>query len=864
MKPAALFAVVAVWCGALTTPPAGAEFSVAEYQHFLQGSRDMASAEQLERHPPLNPYYQGRAEGMTVDQVSYLDSTIMKYGLTEAELELLSLNQFVVTERLSYDCFGAALHDVYGKDLPVFVSTDAILHTLHASYDRLLWELEMAVLKPKLTELLDGLHAGYPVLLDRHGANPGLQEALADVDLYLTIARSLLAEEKLPPQRAEPAQVDALWEAIQAESVTSMPLFTRPDRLRKLDFSQFTVRGHYTQQHWDGTRPLAAYFKCMMWLGRMEFLLTPPDEAGAPPWGREEIRRMNLDAVLLHELVELAEGWPLLDEIDTIITFMVGESDNLTPPELSGLIEAQGIARADDLLDEVTFDGFLEALEASGQADQKILSTILIKDPSDPEPMDLPASFRLMGQRFIIDSYVFSNVVYDRVPARRMMPDPLDAAFAWGNDDALPLLREGLERYHYSPQLEALRYLVDAHDTDFWNASLYNVWLQAIRRLNPPADRTGYPFFMQTAAWQQEKLNTQLASWAQLRHDNLLYAKQSYTAGTVCSFPHSFVEPYPAFYRQIGAFAEKAEPFFADLGSGDWQSHNLRSYFSRVRATMSKLEGIAQKELDRQPLSPEEEEFLQRMLFIEGGSGAPPFSGWYAELFYDQEESAKTDFVVADVHTQPTDEMGGLVGKVLHVGVGQVNLGIFLAGSPSCDFQPTAFVGPVMSYYEKVTEDFDRLTDERWTEMVRSGDLPARPDWVNIYLVDGKGGELAAGRELAAVPYPTAVAEETSALPKSFGLAQNHPNPFNAETVIRFSLPTSSHTELAVYNLGGQRVATLAWGWREAGSHTVHWDGRDDEGRRLASGAYLYRLTGAGGQEAGDPPALTRAMVLLK
>jgi len=48
--------------------------------------------------------------------------------------------------------------------------------------------------------------------------------------------------------------------------------------------------------------------------------------------------------------------------------------------------------------------------------------------------------------------------------------------------------------------------------------------------------------------------------------------------------------------------------------------------------------------------------------------------------------------------------------------------------------------------------------------------------------------------------------------------------------------------ELALYNLAGQKVVTLANGYREAGRHTARWDGRDDQGRALASGVYLYRL----------------------
>jgi flagellar hook assembly protein FlgD len=94
----------------------------------------------------------------------------------------------------------------------------------------------------------------------------------------------------------------------------------------------------------------------------------------------------------------------------------------------------------------------------------------------------------------------------------------------------------------------------------------------------------------------------------------------------------------------------------------------------------------------------------------------------------------------------------------------------------------------------------------------------------------------------------TAVEESRVAtVPEEFSLAQNYPNPFNSSTVIRFDLPSSGMVQLVLYNLAGQQIATLAQGARQAGTHTLHWDGRDDDGRDLASGLYLYRLQ-AGGQ----------------
>ncbi|MFZ5980386.1 MAG: T9SS type A sorting domain-containing protein, partial [Candidatus Zixiibacteriota bacterium] len=81
-------------------------------------------------------------------------------------------------------------------------------------------------------------------------------------------------------------------------------------------------------------------------------------------------------------------------------------------------------------------------------------------------------------------------------------------------------------------------------------------------------------------------------------------------------------------------------------------------------------------------------------------------------------------------------------------------------------------------------------------------------------------------------------------LPRGFALSQNYPNPFNPSTVIEFTLVKQTRIELAVYNTLGQRVKTLASGRYAAGEHRVVWDGTDMASRRVASGIYLYRLTG--------------------
>ena len=104
----------------------------------------------------------------------------------------------------------------------------------------------------------------------------------------------------------------------------------------------------------------------------------------------------------------------------------------------------------------------------------------------------------------------------------------------------------------------------------------------------------------------------------------------------------------------------------------------------------------------------------------------------------------------------------------------------------------------------------------------------------------------------------TAVLENSETRPTAVELLPNYPNPFNPETTIRFNLLCASQVRLVIYNALGQVIRTLADGFRPAGMHEMTWDGRNDQGREVASGIYLYSLELAGAER------LARQMALVK
>ncbi|MCY3668568.1 MAG: hypothetical protein OXH81_23135 [Gemmatimonadetes bacterium] len=133
---------------------------------------------------------------------------------------------------------------------------------------------------------------------------------------------------------------------------------------------------------------------------------------------------------------------------------------------------------------------------------------------------------------------------------------------------------------------------------------------------------------------------------------------------------------------------------------------------------------------------------------------------------------------------------------------------------------------------------------ETWVSIGRSlGPMP----WFNEVAIDPHNpslryvatphGVFVAGKESS-----TAIVEIQTALPEHFSLGQNAPNPFNSSTIIPYEIATAAEAELAVFNVAGQRIRTFVLGYQSPGEYRVVWDGRDDGGRKLSSGVYLYAL----------------------
>ena len=392
-------------------------------------------------------------------------------GLNSAELDVLAARGFVILPRHEYPSFSYGYSTIYAQDLPVFISADMVLEAVHRSFDAILAQLESDMLLPALHELLAAMRqrlTSGDVALAAETAN--------DLDVYLAVGQGLLAgvaEVPTDPDSANAAS-QLFAAALSANGEQAVSLFgTR----RLIDFSQFKPRGHYAD-----SPALASYFRAMMWLGRTDFRLieTLPD-------GSQVFRPRQLQAALGLKALMDDEAFRAWQRIDQMVGMFVGEHDDMTLPELDALLEAVGVADA-AALGAVSDERIAAAITAGQFGEQRIASQIVRRAPgAGTFPLD--ASFAFFGQRYTVDSHVFSNLVYDRVAegqVARVVPNPLDVAFAaFGNDQAVSLLSAELGAHDYAGDLAAMRALVDAHPQSYWQSSLYTAWLSALRSLSP-------------------------------------------------------------------------------------------------------------------------------------------------------------------------------------------------------------------------------------------------------------------------------------------------------------------------------------------------------------------------------------------
>lgn len=732
-------------------------------------------------------------------------SNIADFEIADTAKTLLARNGFTARAgsfRQIYDVY----NECESRGIPAFITTDACLHTYHILYDYMLRILEYTYFMNDLDKLTRAM-MGVSTAVYESAAEPSVKQAALDNLNYFSVPYGLLNPEMSNYAGIAAQEITLIHEG--SDGYIKSPLLYRDDYPYREDYSQYKPRGHYTR-----TPEFEQYFRAMMWYGRITFSLNLPYAT------REGLRHAARQALLIARALETAS---VGDEKASVVwnriyeptVFFVGKADDIT--FRSYLDIARDIYGADFLTASP------DVLAGDGKIDAFIEKALTLPDPKIT--VKAGKGYRFMGQRYIPDSYMLDQLVYEFV-LDRFMPRGLDVMAALGSERAYEILDTVYKdtRYkNYPEQMAALRDEFRNLPPEEWAQNLYFNWLYTLLPLLDVKGE-GYPLFMQSPAWVDKDLNCALGSWAELRHDTILYAKQSETMET--SFPPNpplvkgYVEPNPDVYARLAALAAYMRSGLESRGLLDSLIGDRLDAFENL---MHALVEISVKELTNS--TPSADEFALIVNFggtIEDIITFPKTGGQAWESEADEYMA-----VIADVHTDPN------TNTCLEVGVGHP-LDIFVIAPVGG--VPTLTKGGIFSYHEFTRQLSDgRLTDEEWQAMQSSPDAQDMPVCTESFMA-GSSSTGQASYPFHANPGSVTSVDETPG-PVAFSLDQNIPNPFNPSTLITFTLEDGAMVKLAVYNLNGQVVEVLVDRFMPKGRYTVTWTPKG-----LASGVYFIRL----------------------
>ncbi|MFW9966342.1 MAG: DUF3160 domain-containing protein [Candidatus Thorarchaeota archaeon] len=647
-----------------------------------------------------------------------------QFGTLPGDLLLkIESSGFAAATQIEYKQIHEILELNKEHDVPSFVSSDAVLHAFHVLYDLALREVEVYsfwdLLGNLTASMLDSSYEQYLAALEGRWKEAALRNMM-----FFTVALKLIDSSYVIPPAFPPevgTEVSKVLALIDAHDAMTDDWFQG----YKEDFTQFVPRGHYTR-----SETLERYFQAMMWYGRVSLRLQPelphlPNDKGMD----NTAQAILISLALMDEISTMpagVAGYDLWDAIYEPTVFFVGAADDLLPMEYLELIQSiyGSEITIPDLDDDLLLEAFIEAaLDFREPA-------ILGHPVPDTLTLTQTMGLRFMGQRYIPDSYILGQLVYKNVGTMaepRLMPLGLDVMAALGSDRAWELLEPEKVYENYESQMNMIWDMIGNITEEEWTSNLYYLWLYSLLPLlSDPGE--GYPFFMQSEAWVDKQLSTALGSWAELRHDTILYAKQSYT-WELTGMPDAvkgYVEPVPQVYARLASLCKM---MIDGLDTRSLLSTMIGNKLNKLYDLLLDLQTISIKELEGTPLTTVEFNLIGESGKILGDIVALPRD----DLITSDADDDMA--VIADVHTDPND------GVVLEEAVGRPMV-IYVV--VLVDGQVVLTRGGIFSYYEFTWPMNDRLTDEAWQNMLTQGEAPPLPFWTVSFVADSEVTLLAA------------------------------------------------------------------------------------------------------------------------
>lgn len=627
----------------------------------------------------------------------------------------------------------------------VFITSDFLLHVYHRLLEKEFEYIENSKMYPILSEMTNRLFEKAAELYQQQTVEAN-KESYGRILAYLAIPKSILdsAKEELGlsmvdqkkdtderiyakleqikakiPKEAYDTALAELKLVLGQKDAAPSPIFGKylaeADLVNLQDYTQFTPRSHYSKNS-----VLRSYFRAMMWYGRNNFALNS-----------KELTRDAMNLTLILKKSGQLKNW---ENIYTPTAFLVGKSDDL------GILEYQ------EVLDKLKVGDIDESSVAQIQSEMKnyqgpkVMSSMFFGDKvfttTKQELLDKTKGFRLMGQRFTPDAFVFTSLTQGDEMADpetgQKLPSSTTALLVMsilGNKTADNLAQDWIET-KVNDSNKVLNRNINELKNEFskltqetWTQNIYWGWLYTLKSLNQEdVGKNGYPNFIKNGDWNKKNLLASLGSWAELKHDTLLYAKQSYAemggGGGECEdkpVVKGYVEPNIEFLDRLIALIKMTTEGLSKEGLVDegitWRNNQLLKEVEFYKT-------IAVKQLQNEIISDDDFESLRN---------SPGFLDRILTNITNDEMKEKDarSALIADVHTDATRKQ-----EILYEANGIPNY-IFVAVKDKNGTRLTR--GLVYDYYEFTQPLGQRLKDEDWQKITYTQDkskLPDQQDWV--------------------------------------------------------------------------------------------------------------------------------------
>ena len=639
-------------------------------------------------------------EGLRVNMANLANPTQMK-DFDSLLCQRLAEDGFAIVPARHEQLFEIYEENDY-REFPNFVTTDLYLQLYHLYFDCMLRELEETSLLPLMIKFTRDMHELLYNMERWSGFDEKVNQIAHHNATYYNIAYKLFTGEYISNPDKDDLDAEEVNKVMSGVDAPSN--FMQDYKEIMFGYSLFRPRGHYTH-----SEKLQRYFRGMMWLQTANFGMNNKDEV---------LAAVMQAYALKHEIKEY-------EKLNHLITYLMGESDNLSLPQVMTEVEKTGLQMEDLIHNDEAIAKITAALERIGNKQTRIRPKYEKTSHN---------KINVMPQRYQPDAEVLLNMVdYENHPTKRATPKGLDFFAAMGVSAAEQILMdEQTEWKAYNDSLKAMKKRMGEIN---WNQTIATQWMNTLKVLNDKEQKDKLPYFMVNPEWSKKDLNTALASWAELKHDAILYAKQPMGAecgggGLPEPVVKGYVEPNTGFWKKAIELLNNTEKL---LKEQNILTEKVSDATGRLREEAQFLLNISEKELAGKELTDEENDQLECIgaTFENISLDLVRQPDQYLMGWSDVQGADKKVALVADVYTANADNNKNK--SILFEAVGDADE-IYVVVEIGGYLYLTR--GAVLSYREFIQPiDLPRLTDEEWQKQLEENPRKGVPEWMKRIVV---------------------------------------------------------------------------------------------------------------------------------